>query len=101
MTCRWLLAGVLVWLACIAAPDTLGAEAKVYDAIVVGAGVSGLAAASYLANQGYSVVVIEARNRTGGRLESVNLTSIPAVVDLGGAWIHGTSWVRPAPRARS
>lgn len=40
------------------------------DAIVIGGGLAGLSAARQLKNQGASVVVLEARNRLGGRISS-------------------------------
>ena len=52
------------------------------DAIVVGAGLSGLMAARTLAESGASVVVLEARDRVGGRTYSVEVGS--ERVDLGG-----------------
>lgn len=54
---------------------------------VVGAGVAGLTAARELAAAGHDVVVIEARDRVGGRTHTVELGGAPA--DLGGSWIHG------------
>jgi monoamine oxidase len=57
-----------------------------YDAIVVGAGVAGLTAASDLAAAGLDVIVLEARDRVGGRTHTVALGD--AVVDLGAAWVH-------------
>jgi lysine-specific histone demethylase 1 len=75
--------------------------------IVIGSGVSGLACARELVQRGYEVLVVEARNRVGGRLkgESLELAAAAAgtgdddeetgattsshPVDLGGALIHG------------
>jgi polyamine oxidase len=54
--------------------------------VVVGAGISGLAAATRLWRAGISCVVLEARDRIGGRLHTVDLAGTP--VDLGGSWIH-------------
>jgi len=55
--------------------------------IVVGAGVSGLAAARGVRQGGHEVVVLEGRDRIGGRTWTVDLGGAPA--DLGGSWIHG------------
>lgn len=56
--------------------------------LVIGAGLAGLAAASELQNEGYEVVVIEARDRIGGRVWTSKLwKDIP--LDLGASWIHG------------
>lgn len=41
------------------------------DVIIIGAGISGLAAAHNLTQAGLRVAMLEARNRTGGRLQSV------------------------------
>src|SRR5215210_3061234 len=61
------------------------------DVVVIGAGLSGLVAASQVVASGRSVVVLEARpDRVGGRLESAWHEG--HAVDLGGAWIgagHG------------
>jgi monoamine oxidase len=51
------------------------------DVVVIGAGISGLAVADHLAAAGMSVVVLEARQRPGGRL----LTASPCF-DLGATW---------------
>ncbi len=55
--------------------------------VVVGAGVAGLGAARDLVAAGRPVVVVEARDRIGGRVWSVDMGD--AVVDLGGSWLHG------------
>jgi monoamine oxidase len=59
----------------------------IYDTIVVGAGVAGLTAARLLSGAGRSVVVLEARDRVGGRVHT--LRSDGLVTDLGASWIHG------------
>ncbi|MEQ1735258.1 MAG: NAD(P)/FAD-dependent oxidoreductase [Rhodoglobus sp.] len=58
-----------------------------FDAIVVGAGVSGLTAARLLAKAGRRVVVLEARDRVGGRVHTDRADGL--VTDLGASWIHG------------
>ncbi|GAA1903605.1 FAD-dependent oxidoreductase [Arthrobacter gandavensis] len=58
-----------------------------FDTVVVGAGVSGLSAARALAANGQRVVVLEARDRIGGRLHTERLDG--RVTDLGASWIHG------------
>jgi polyamine oxidase len=54
--------------------------------VIVGAGIAGLAAASRLRRDGIDCVVLEARDRIGGRLHTIELAGVP--VDLGGSWIH-------------
>jgi monoamine oxidase len=57
----------------------------VFDAVVVGAGYAGLAAARKLTDEGCSTVVLEARDRVGGRTHTAEEAG--ATVDLGGQWI--------------
>ena len=54
--------------------------------VVIGAGVAGLAAAHDLAASGCEVVVLEARDRVGGRVWSTRLEN-GEVVELGGEWL--------------
>jgi monoamine oxidase len=55
--------------------------------LVIGAGASGLAAAQTLQSKGCSVTVLEARDRIGGRIHTVELGGNK--IDLGAQWIHG------------
>lgn len=57
------------------------------DAIVIGAGIAGLSAARLLEAEGLSVVVLEARDRVGGRVTTDR--SAGRITDLGASWIHG------------
>lgn len=54
--------------------------------VVVGAGIAGLTVAAGLRRAGIPCVVLEARDRIGGRLHTIDLAGVP--VDLGGSWIH-------------
>ncbi len=59
-----------------------------HDAIVVGAGVAGLTAADRLAAAGRDVIVLEARDRVGGRILTVDVPGVPGLrVDSGGQWV--------------
>ena len=62
----------------------------VVDAIVVGAGLSGLAAARTLTEAGASVVVLEARNRAGGRVHNIRSPRLGATLDAGAEFIGPT-----------
>lgn len=59
------------------------------DVIVLGAGAAGLAAAAELARAGRSVLVLEARARTGGRVWTRRMAGVDAPVELGAEFIHG------------
>ena len=59
------------------------------DVIVVGAGVAGLHAAAELGLAGMSVILLDARSRIGGRIETVHADGWPAPIELGAEFIHG------------
>lgn len=62
---------------------------KNVDVVVVGAGLSGLSAANSLQEAGKTVVLIEANDRVGGRMQSMPITGIPkpGSFDMGAAYL--------------
>lgn len=69
------------------------------DAIVIGAGAAGLAAALRLKREGLRVAVLEARDRVGGRIETCREEAFPCPLELGAEFVHGrvpsfTRWAR-------
>lgn len=58
-----------------------------FDVVVVGAGAAGLAAAQQLGQSGLSCLVVEARERPGGRAWTTTLAN-GETVDVGCGWLH-------------
>lgn len=63
----------------------------VCEVIVIGAGAAGLAAAEALTRAGRSVLVLEARERIGGRVWTHRMPGLAAPVELGAEFIHGNA----------
>jgi monoamine oxidase len=63
-----------------------------FDVIVIGGGLSGLAASNRLIAAGMSVCLVEARERLGGRIATIHRSDCPAPLELGAEFIH-----QPAP----
>ncbi|WP_181768108.1 flavin monoamine oxidase family protein [Streptomyces albidus (ex Kaewkla and Franco 2022)] len=56
--------------------------------VVIGAGFAGLGCARALADAGFEVTVLEARDRVGGRVRTRRIGGVPA--ETGASWIHGS-----------
>ena len=61
--------------------------------IVIGAGISGLVAASTLIQKGANVIILEAKNYIGGRIRTDRSLGTP--FEYGAGWIHGPSKDNP------
>jgi monoamine oxidase len=61
------------------------------DVIVVGAGAAGLEAARMLRADGLSVLVLEARDRIGGRIWTRADPRVPLPIEMGAEFIHGAA----------
>jgi monoamine oxidase len=60
-----------------------------WDVVIIGAGVAGLAAGADLASKGHSILILEARDRVGGRVWTRHEPEVAAPVELGAEFIHG------------
>jgi monoamine oxidase len=61
-----------------------------YDVIVIGGGFCGVTAARECAKAGLRTVVLEARDRLGGRTHTAEWNGVPT--EMGGTWVH---WTQP------
>src|SRR5436190_9137033 len=61
------------------------------DVLIIGAGVAGLAAAQELSAAGSRVIVLEARDRLGGRIHTHREKGSMVPIELGAEFVHGKS----------
>ncbi|GAM90463.1 hypothetical protein ANO11243_085070 [Dothideomycetidae sp. 11243] len=62
-----------------------GTPRQIYDAVVIGAGYAGLRAGRDLVQSGHSVIMLEARDRVGGRTYTVESNGF--MWEMGGTWV--------------
>src|ERR1700712_4616539 len=70
-----------------AKPDNVMSLPSSVDVAIIGAGAAGLGAAHALKNSSLSVIVLEARDRVGGRAHTI-MASPKVTFDLGCGWLH-------------
>ena len=59
------------------------------DILIIGAGIAGLAAAAELVSSGRRVIVLEARDRIGGRILTLHPDGTDFPIELGAEFVHG------------
>jgi monoamine oxidase len=64
-------------------------KANDFDVIVIGAGAAGLMAAWEIVQTGKTIAVIEAKDRIGGRIHTINDKNFEMPVELGAEFVHG------------
>src|SRR5690606_27682969 len=60
-----------------------------YDILGIGAGAAGLAAGHKLAKAGFTVAILEARNRIGGRINTLRGQGLQSIAEEGAEFMHG------------
>ncbi|HHW86783.1 MAG TPA: FAD-dependent oxidoreductase, partial [Chloroflexi bacterium] len=83
----WMALGLTAPASCMARPLRTAGR----SVLVIGAGIAGLSAARELQRLGYTVTVLEARNRIGGRVWTVRDPARGLALDMGASWIHGVT----------
>lgn len=59
------------------------------DILIIGAGAAGLYAAKLLSGQGHNITILEARDRTGGRIRTIEDHRFNLPVECGAEFVHG------------
>lgn len=72
-------------------PPALPAATETADVVIIGAGLAGLTAAHEVLRAGLSCIVLEARDRVGGKTWSQPTVDGNGVIDVGAAWINDTN----------
>ena len=72
-----------------------------FDVIVIGAGAAGLAASAELVKAGRSVLLLEARDRIGGRIWTRREPGLTPPIELGAEFIHGPAGITRALLAQA
>lgn len=72
-------------------PPALPAATENFDVVIIGAGLAGLSAAHDILRSGLSCVVLEARDRVGGKTWSQPMAQGYGVIEVGAGWINDTN----------
>ncbi|KAJ5082327.1 hypothetical protein N7532_011370 [Penicillium argentinense] len=75
-------------------PPAFPAATESADVVIIGAGLAGLSAALEVIRSGLSCVILEARDRVGGKTWSQQTSDGRGVIDVGAAWINDTNQSR-------
>lgn len=67
--------------------EAFSIQRRNYSAVIIGAGLAGLAAADLLKQAHWDVTVLEARERVGGRVLSYSFKGSDLICELGGEWV--------------
>lgn len=59
------------------------------DVLVIGAGAAGFAAGRELSQAGLTAIIVEARDRIGGRMWTLQDPNGPLPIELGAEFVHG------------
>lgn len=73
---------------------TLAAPKEAADVIIVGAGLAGLSAATEVIRSGLSCIVLEARDRVGGKTWSQKTSDGKGTIDVGAGWLNDSNQSR-------